>query len=115
MVPNLPDMLQKFIDQGEKAYAIITAWILGPLCFTVFGFYFGTIAADPTHVGDLREPLIVDGLYYALGGLAIGIAVAVFVTLWYPRQVDSEPESLHQRPSEVYDSMDVSVEPDPGN
>ncbi len=73
----------------ESKLGVTVAWLLGPAIFALVGFYLGTIWASPSDL-DLQYPDIRYGFMTALIGLAIGVAIALAVTIFYPPVINRE-------------------------
>jgi uncharacterized membrane protein len=79
----------KFVEQlkSDEAnlFAAGIAWTIGLLWFTIGGFYLGTIFGSK-HVIDLQPwNMNSHGLTGIGVGFIVGVCVALFVTVNYPR------------------------------
>jgi H+/Cl- antiporter ClcA len=86
MSPRVPRPLLKYVEREEIWLSVLTAWILAPFCLTLVGLFIGTIVTRNPRA-DLQAPDLIQALWGAGLGLLIGVAVALFVTIWYPGRV----------------------------
>ncbi len=89
MLDKLPLPIQKILKNEPVALALGVAWTVGPLVFTALGFYMGTVLGSD-HVIDLQSKDIANGGKGALIGLLVSIAVAITVTIRYPKSVEQD-------------------------
>ena len=68
----------------DNLIAIGIAWFVGTIVCTLVGFYFGTVAGS-NHIIDFQPKDMVAGFKGAGIGLAVGIFIAIWVTIQYPR------------------------------
>ena len=110
--PFAPLSRFRFMQSEDTMLATVGAWTLGLVVFTLFGFYFGSIAGHDNHADvlpnagssimtadapagaiwripgqalhkDLDPMQLQTALYYAAAGLAVGVLFALAVTLLY--------------------------------
>ena len=76
--------LKKIGHNEDNLIAIGIAWTIGVVFFTLAGFYFTTIAGSP-HIVDLQTHDMQNGLKGMLIGFILGVLVATFITIFYPK------------------------------
>jgi hypothetical protein len=81
----------------ESRLGVGVAWLLAPAIFTLVAFYLGTIWATPTTL-DLQYPDIEFGFKMAPIGLAIGLIIAIAVTIAYPPVINREFSEAVEHP-----------------
>jgi hypothetical protein len=79
----------KFLEQLKSdegnLFAIGIAWTIALLWFTIGGFYLGTIFGSK-HVMDLQVWNMKSHGLTGMGvGFAVGVCVALFITINYPK------------------------------
>ena len=103
---------RRFMQSEDTMIATLAAWTVGLLIFTLAGFYIGTVAGHDNHQSQLpnvgpsivtsaaptgspwREPgmalhkdldpiQLQSALPFALGGLLLGLAFALWITFAY--------------------------------
>ncbi|MEZ0327279.1 MAG: hypothetical protein ACAH95_15385 [Fimbriimonas sp.] len=85
------------LKHQESRLGVTIAWLLAPVIFTLVGFYLGTIWASPTDM-DLQYPDIRYGAQTALYGLALGLLIAIVVTVFYPPVINREFREADEHP-----------------
>lgn len=102
----------RFLHSEDTLIANLAAWTFGPVIFTIAGFYFGSIAGHDNHqyqlpnVGssivtsaapdgapwreagmalhkDLDPLQLANAIPFALAGLLLAVAFALWVSFWY--------------------------------
>jgi hypothetical protein len=81
----------------ESKLGVIIAWLLAPAIFCLVGFYLGTIWGKDNTM-DLQLPAIEYGFKTSLIGLAIGLAIAIGVTIFYPPVINREYREAEEHP-----------------
>lgn len=85
LMPNLPAPLKTLLSSEDALFAVGGSWLVGVPALTAVGFYAGTIFGSK-HIVDLRPADIQNGGVGALAGLAVGVVVALLVTVIYPKK-----------------------------
>ncbi len=80
----------------ESKLGVMIAWLLAPAIFMLVGFYLGTIWASPTTI-DLQAPDLAEGFNTSLIGLAIGLIIAIAVTIFYPPVINREYRQMDEQ------------------
>jgi hypothetical protein len=86
--------LKKIGHNEDNLIAIGIAWTVGLAFFTLGGFYFTTIAGS-AHVVDLQEADMIGGLRGMLVGFIVGVIVATFITIQYPKWTAADEAAEH--------------------
>ncbi len=73
----------------DNLIAIGIAWFVGTIICTLVGFYFGTVAGSP-HIKDFQPSDMAAGFKGGAIGLGVGILIAIWVTIQYPKSTQRD-------------------------
>jgi|GEM_PF-5990769 len=110
-----PGYIQRIVRSEDTRIGVFAGWYLGLTVFPVGGFYLFTIASNASdangiaHYYDLRVADMHIGGAGALLGLALGIALGLWMTFVYPKLKEKEDawDESHGEHHEIYPETEL--------